>query len=231
MKALASTALLVLLVAGPALAQRDPRVLTDVEMKSRAAAPVVIVAPKYPTAALQEKIEGTVDVRGLVLSDGNFDLKQLEGEREDFKSAVKDVIELWRFVPGYGEDCSPRPVESQLRVWFELGDGKPKISVSRATKTPDPPALEDADRSLKAVTRVDPQYPYGAIRAGVQARVEALMLVTEEGEVRRVEIVPSTTHRVFNEEVTRALSRWKFQPRPGGKSVCAIYEINFRLRD
>jgi TonB family protein len=217
--------------AGAAFAADEPKLFTEAEMKARAAQPVVIVAPTYPAAAARDRVEGTVDVHGLVLSDGNFDLKRVEGERDDLKAAVKDVIELWRFVPGYGEDCSPRPVEAQLRVWFEMKDGKPSISISRPVKTPEPPRLDEAAGTLKAVKRSDPAYPPAAIRANKQGKVEALLLVGEEGDVKRVEIVPSTTHQIFSNEVAKALSKWKFEPRPGGKSVCAIYTVVFSLRD
>ena len=221
---------LALTFAGAAFAADEPKPFSEAEMKARAAQPVVIVAPAYPEAAAKEKIEGTVDVFGLVLADGNFDLKRLEAGREDMKTAVKDVIELWRFVPGYGEDCSPRPVEAQLRIWFEMKDGKPSISVSRATATPKPPQPVEELARMHVVERVDPRYPQQAVRAGKQGDIEALMLVGDDGNVKRVEIVPSTTPKIFADEVARAMAKWKYAPRPGGKPVCLIHTVNFRLR-
>ena len=212
-----------------AVAAKDPRVLSLVELKERAARPVIIVAPTYPEAAVREGREATVDVTGTVNADGILEGATMSGAAEEFLGAVRDVIPYWRFTPLYGDECQPKPAAGAIRVWFELKRGKPAISVSRGQgSVVDEPARE-ATAVLKVVKRVEPEYPHRAIRAGRQGDVEALALVDENGDVKSVTIIPSTTPPLFGDTVAEALKQWKFAPPPGGKPVCAYYEVDFRL--
>lgn len=235
MKRAAAALAWAVLLAAPAFAQKDPQPLSTDELSARAARPLIILAPKYPSAAAQDKIEATVDIFGTVRPDGSFDVKRIEAspDREDFKAAVRDVLDYWALSPAYGADCRPIPAEGQVRVWFELKEGRgPVISVSRSTRAVEPPAPEGlAKVRLKAVTRVHPEYPRAAIRANVQGSIESYLRVSAEGSVEEVVIAPSPMPAQFASSVRTALARWRFEPRPGEPAVCALYEVVFRLRD
>jgi protein TonB len=98
---------------------------------------------------------------------------------------------------------------------------------------PAPPVVEAPPkpavrRGITPIFRVEPVYPRDAIRAGVESgKVLARLQVDEKGLVTDVRIVDSRPPRVFDREVIRALSQWKFQPE--GDRYIAEIEITFIL--
>ena len=57
----------------------------------------------------------------------------------------------------------------------------------------------------------------------------ARLKIDEKGNVTDVSIVSSTPPRVFDREVMRALSLWKFQAE--GERYVGEVEVNFTLKD
>jgi periplasmic protein TonB len=94
-----------------------------------------------------------------------------------------------------------------------------------------PPAPKPAIRKgITPLTKVEPIYPREAIRAGIaKGRVVARLFVDEKGLVTEVRIVESDPPGVFNKEVTRALSQWKFQAE--GEKFVGEVELTFTLKD
>ena len=93
---------------------------------------------------------------------------------------------------------------------------------------PQPVAQPPIRKEYKASYRVDPQFPRQAISQGLSGRVIAWVHVAPSGAVTNVEIKQSS-NRVFDREVVRALSQWKFNPEPVG--FIGEYEIVFNLKD
>jgi len=92
-----------------------------------------------------------------------------------------------------------------------------------------PPQVQPAIRKeYKASYRVEPTFPRQAISQGLSGRVVAHAVVAPNGTVTEVRII-SSTNRVFDREVIRALSQWKFNPEPVG--FIGEYEIIFNLKD
>jgi periplasmic protein TonB len=75
---------------------------------------------------------------------------------------------------------------------------------------------------------VEPQFPREALRNNQNGRVVAHVYVAPNGSVTDVKIISSTS-RIFDREVVRALSQWKFNPEPVG--FIGEYEIVFNLKD
>jgi protein TonB len=71
-------------------------------------------------------------------------------------------------------------------------------------------------------------FPRQAQKDGLSGRVVAWVHVAPTGQVTNVEIKQST-NRIFDREVIRALSQWKFNPEPVG--FVGEYEIIFNLKD
>ncbi len=92
-----------------------------------------------------------------------------------------------------------------------------------------PPAPKPAiRRGAVPIERVEPVYPREAIRDNIASgRVVARLQVNEKGLVTDVQIMESNPRRVFDREVIRALSQWKFLPE--GDRYIAEIEINFVL--
>jgi protein TonB len=104
--------------------------------------------------------------------------------------------------------------------------GPPPVYAPPAPPAPAPqPAVR---REYKASYRVDPVFPRQAQRDGISGTVIAHVYVTPSGSVTDVKIIRSS-NRIFDREVTRALSQWKFNPEPVG--FIGEYEIVFNLKD
>ena len=93
---------------------------------------------------------------------------------------------------------------------------------------PAPPAQPAIRKEYKASYRVEPTYPRQAIQQGITGKVIAWVKVAPNGSVTEVSIREST-NRLFDREVIRALSQWKFNPEPVG--FIGEYEIVFNLKD
>ena len=101
----------------------------------------------------------------------------------------------------------------------------PKVAPPPVPVAPPQPLVR---KEYKASYRVDPQFPRQAITQGLSGRVIAWVHVAPNGSVTNVEIRQSTS-RIFDREVIRALSQWKFNPEPVG--FIGEYEIVFNLQD
>jgi protein TonB len=112
-------------------------------------------------------------------------------------------------------------------------------TITTVTTTPPPPAppvvrqpevVQPAvRREYKAAYRVEPTFPREALRQGTSGRVIAHVVVQPNGAVSEVRIIQSQPPRVFDREVIRALSQWRFNPEPVG--FIGEYEIVFNLKD
>jgi protein TonB len=91
---------------------------------------------------------------------------------------------------------------------------------------PPQPAIR---KEYRASYRVDPVFPRQAQKDGISGRVVAHVYVAPAGNVTDVKIVSAQPPRVFDREVIRALSQWKFNPEPVG--FIGEYEIVFNLKD
>ena len=85
-------------------------------------------------------------------------------------------------------------------------------------------------RNFSPVSRVQPVFPRDAIKKGIEKGVViAHAYVGPDGGVKEVRIVSANPARVFDREVIRALSQWRFAPEPVG--FIAEFELEFKLTD
>ena len=103
--------------------------------------------------------------------------------------------------------------------------GPPPQIVAPAPVAPPAPLVR---KEFRAAYRVDPVFPREAQRDGRSGKVVARLHVAPGGNVTQVQIM-SSSHRIFDREVVRALSQWRFNPEPVG--FIGEYEIVFNLRD
>ncbi len=112
---------------------------------------------------------------------------------------------------------------------------QPTITTAPAVKPPPAPVAAPAPAPLpyirkdfKPSTRIEPTFPRQALQQGLSGRVKAWMHVAPNGSVTEVEIKESS-NSLFNREVIRALSQWRFAAEPVGFIV--EQEIVFNLKD
>ena len=104
----------------------------------------------------------------------------------------------------------------------------PQVYVPPAPAAPPAPAGPPVRTDFKPSNRVEPSYPRQAIQQSLSGRVVAVMTVAPNGTVTDVRI-ESSTNRLFDREVVRALMQWKYNPEPVG--FLNRVEINFSLKD
>ena len=120
----------------------------------------------------------------------------------------------------------------------EPAPSKPAAPAPRAeAAAPPPPARTDLAAAKPAavtpapatrlVTRVDPEFPREAVKAGAdKGSVKARITIDEGGGVRRVEILEAYPARVFDRAVVSALSQWRFTEGAAGRTYDT--EVEFR---
>lgn len=136
----------------------------------------------------------------------------------------------------------PPPFVPPPEIQIQTPPPPPQQTIQVQTATPPPPApfvptppappqpvaQPPVRREYKAAYRVEPSFPPQAIRQGISGSVIAHVVVTPAGTVQEVRIIRSS-NRLFDREVIRALSQWKFNPEPVG--FIGEYEIVFNLKD
>ena len=196
------------------------------------ARPLMIVTPVYPGSAAKAKVQ--VRVTGRVTAQGRLVAPVLVADPGDepFAAAVREVLELWRFIPAVAVDsCRPKEEEATMFVWFEKRDGAPRVFVSM-------PQDEGANakRAARAILkrrhqhRID--FPSSPLRRGIEGTVHALLSVGSTGEVLDVQVRAMAPLNDFGSPVLRGLRRWEFEPFDpaawnGKRAICAEYEVNF----
>src|SRR5262245_62119936 len=71
-------------------------------------------------------------------------------------------------------------------------------------------------KSRQLLTRVAPEYPREAKRAGQEGTTQALMRVDESGRVVEVKIISGSGSRRLDDAAVRAFKQWKFVSVPAG---------------
>jgi protein TonB len=136
----------------------------------------------------------------------------------------------------------PPPFIPPPEINIQVPTIAPPPTITTVTTTPPPPgpppvaapvapAPQPAVRTNFAATyRVNPTFPRQAIKDGVSTgRVVAMLTIAPNGSVTNVEIRSSSPPRIFDREVIRALSQWKYAPEPTG--FLNQVEISFSLKD
>lgn len=223
--------------AQPISADDCPGVAFDLDAK-RWAEPKLIVEPEYPAAELAAGITGTVDVDIHVRFSGRLSgINSITSEPTSraMETAVRDVLKYWTFVGETTCDCMPAAADLKLRVWFEIRDGKPVISVSAPPRQrgvdSSGPKLLNRDALKRTLAR---SYPRDARRAAAEGEVHAAIHVDPvTGRVREVEVklFRGSMKRVFSEAAQEALATAEFSVDGVAKDskplVCLT--VNYRL--
>ena len=124
----------------------------------------------------------------------------------------------------------------EINIQVPVVQTAPAITVVQTTPPPvaappppTPPTVASPVRKeFKPSSRVNPAFPRQALQQGITGKVIAWVYVAPNGNVSNVEIKQSS-NRLFDREVVRALSQWKFNPEPVG--FIGEYEIVFNLTD
>lgn len=235
-------ALLVVVVTGPwTLVTAQEMTGWGTDLQTRPAYPHVIVAPEYPKEAAAQGRTATVDVIGRITEGGMMEQPTYRSSSDDpaFEREVASVVTMWLFRAAITDECKPKAGEAQVRVWFEIGEQGPKVSISvprrgRGLETGEMPRkAPEGSPIVKSKEKI--VYPRKAIQANIQgARVIAYQKVNAAGDVVDVHFQRNGTDRSFFDASDDALRRWKFDMSkvvmPERGYICTEVPINFHLR-
>jgi len=186
---------------------KDPRLIHKVE-------------PKYPEAAIKAKVEGEVVIEATTNIAGDVvEAKILQGHPLLGQAAV-EAIKQWKYEPFIIEG-EKIPVQFTVMVNFRL-----------PSKSKDKPIALSSQQRPKLVKKVNPQYPPGALKAGVSGKVVLEATTSKEGDVTDIVVIDG--HPLLNPAALEALRQWKYEPyliKGVKQPVKFTVVMNFHLED
>lgn len=178
---------------------------------------LILVSPTYPTDELAKGHGATVDVSGTIGTDGLLKNVRIEASPagEAFEAAVMDVVPLWRLQPRIASPgCGAADTEGHVTIWFEIADGKPKVSYG--TRPPAGAVAPGIFTDRKPVHMVAPLYPkkLAADPKTPKAILQvAYVAVGDDGSVTGVTVAPMLYYREFEPLLWAAIRQWKYAPQ------------------
>lgn len=186
--------------------------------------------PFYPLSLRMQGIEGRVDIRVLINTEGRVDRAEVIGTTEPrFNDFAVACMRGSRFVP-QRENGVPVPLIGDFSVAFlsEYGSGSmPRNSpLARLalhdgtyyTTGPDGRLIPAESKEPITLLAVEPIVPE-SLRGGKAFKATAKITISEEGQVTKVDVSDATSDE-FKRAVEEVLPFWQFVPRlKNGKPV------------
>ena len=206
----------------------------------------------YPKEALEQGIEGKVSVMFTINSDGNIVDIEKRGSHQLLEAEVERIISrLPQMKPGKLEGKAVN-VPYSIPVVFKLDGTSAQafksgvkgetdfIPFANVDEVPVFPGCENAsdkracfnDKIMKHISK-NFRYPGEAQEKGIQGRVSALFLISDNGNIENIKL--RGPDKLLEDEVERILNRLPLMV-PGkheGEAVAVAYSIpiNFKLQD
>jgi TonB family protein len=208
-----------------------------------------MVRPKYPKAALRSGIEGRVELRAVIASDGKSkNLAVLSGDPEFSQNAIA-AIRKWRFHPELRQGL---PVETTYRIHVRfnlmLQEANSEVELesplpeSPLTSSPANPRRQDLGLEIhrmsepgmiaaKQIYSPEPEFSEKARIEAQQGNVDIDLVVGADGLPRNLQIACSSAPDL-NDNAIAAVKQWKFAPATKDGTpvpVEIVVEVSFKL--
>lgn len=122
------------------------------------------------------------------------------------------------------------PVQIQQAPTITTTQERPPPGPPPVIAPPAPPAPPAVRTNFTIVGKVVPVFPRDAIKKGIErGEIVAHVYVAKDGSVKEVRILRANPPRIFDREVMRALSQWRFAP--DATEFIAEVPIDFKLTD
>ena len=208
--------------------------------------------PEYPPEALANGVQGKLTVEfGMNHFGHPRGFRIIEGAPNGvFDEATTSALAKWRLLPKYSSPCDASRTRMRLDFWFEISDGKPKVSVSKILDAPtdmtlrtvdDPPAIlsrPDIDNSTdlprqqilvkRPHTRVKegtfrfPTYPWAARQKGLVGLVVAEVHYRADGRVESIGFPYFSPSDAFRDAVFKSLWETELETTEGKSPGVAV---------
>jgi TonB family protein len=181
----------------------------------------VKVDPIYPPAAIQQGIQGVVELELRINPSGDVDRVTLISGHPILAPAAIEAVKQWKYKP-YQLNGSPATVETTVRMNFTLpGEIAPSDDALRgvsknADKNTPGANLPQRVRVSQGVesglirSRFHPAYPQEAKDRHVEGTVLLSVKIDKEGNVNHVELISG--HPLLAPAAIEAVEQWKYKP-------------------
>jgi TonB family protein len=181
-----------------------------------------MVEPEYPEAALKAGIEGAVELRAVISSNGKTrELTLVKGDPV-FASPAIQAVRKWRFHPVLVDlkiesplEDAPTTGEMQADAEFDTPEGH----VYRVSK-------QSGVVAPKIIYQRDPEFSEKARELWEQGTVTISLIVGTDGKPRNLNVECSSALDL-NKNSLEAVKDWRFQPgTKDGKPVMVEVSVN-----
>lgn len=165
-----------------------------------------VVTPTYPDEARKNHLEGTVLLRVDVAPDGSVSsADRMGGEPQLAESAIA-AAKQWKYQPFV--NCG-KPVEGQAveRVKYRLSDPAGSVEVAKHSDTV---RISSGLAEGLVVSKVIPQYPPEAKKAGIQGTVVLLIKIGKDGHPHDIQFVSGVPQ--LADAAIEAVKQWQYKP-------------------
>ncbi len=192
--------------------------------------------PTYTHAAMEAKVQGEVQLSGIVESNGLLDQIHVTRSLDTvygLDQAGIDAAKKWIFKPAM-KDGRPVPVRVQLILEFRLSAGPPTT-----TQAPEDDFAKGAYIASTAglvlpspVRQIDPEYTPEAMDQKIQGTVMIEIVVAPDGTVARARVVRSLDKTYgLDASALAAAKEWTFKPGTlKGQPVPVLTELAMEFR-
>lgn len=187
------------------------------QIGSGVSSPVLVteVKPQYTAGAVRRRLQGRVELKGVVKADGTVgDVTVSKSLDPELDEQAITAVEQWKFKPGMKDGVAVN-VQVAFVLTFTLRDEGPIYEVGSDVSAP------------VIVKRVEPDYPQDSRRAGVQGTVVLECVVDTKGVPKMVRVT-RPLDAALNLAAMKALSQWQFKPgEKDGKPVRVRVNVEF----
>lgn len=208
--------------------------------------PTVVLPPGFPQGELRNNIRASVDVAIDLDARGKVKLatiKQSTLHNSAYEAAVLEVVQHWSFRPKLTAECVPVESQSNVRVWFDVRDGKGVVSVSGESMGTTQGAQQTSRQRMQEnwnAIRQSVHYPVYARKNQAEADLYAIALVDpSEGRALDVNVTwfkgnaasQGASKQSFINEVQRAVTNASFtRAEQAPYKVCLPFSFKLASR-
>jgi len=177
---------------------------------------LVLIAPSYPREALARGETAVLTVSGTIQTDGRLEDVRVGGDAlsPSFEAEVRRSAQLWRMQPRIVPPlCGATETAGEVTVWFEIDEGKPKVSYGVRPPAAAAPAIYKDRAPVRAVAPAYPPRLAANPNVPRPLRQIAYVGVSAAGDVINVTLAPLLYYREFEPALSRALHQWKYAPQ------------------
>ena len=206
-------------------------------------APIQRVDPVYPTQAIAAGVEGDVQFRIIVGTDGRVRNAQLIGGNPLLEAAAREAVNQYLYSPFKMANGEGAELDTTVTVPFRLNGAPPVQSAAveemrvltrnyHAEYGGANSAGPIGDHPPQLRYKVEPEYPFALRAQNVQGTVTLAVTIDVGGVPRDIHVTQSADPGLDAQAIAAA-GRWQFTPaRKDGQPVeaPAILQFTFRLQ-